>query len=112
MCLVWNTGPVGRSLRPSPGQLPVCGYQVSPQLPTDSPQEQDSPAMYTHMCGYKFCIGLDANGCDFFGNSRVAISVWSIPGEFDEHLKWPAKLKLIIELINQQGGKNAINPLL
>ena len=21
-----------------------------------------SPAMYTHVCGYKFCIGVDANG--------------------------------------------------
>ncbi len=66
-----------------------------------------SPAMYTHMCGYKFCIGVDVNGI-FFSTPCVEITVWSIPGEFDEHLKWPAKLKLIIELINQQGGKIAI----
>ena len=22
-----------------------------------------SPPMYTHPCGYKFCVGIDANGC-------------------------------------------------
>ncbi len=65
-----------------------------------------SPAMYTHLCGYKFCIGVDANRI-ICGTSFVAIDVWSIPGEFDKHLTWPKNLKLIIELINQQGGKNA-----
>ncbi len=67
-----------------------------------------SPDMYTHMCGYKFCIGVDANRI-VRGTSYVAITVWSIPGEFDKLLKWPAKLNLILELINQQGGKNATN---
>ncbi len=44
VCLVWTTGPVGHSLGPSPRQLPVCGHQVSPQLPTDHPQEQGGQA--------------------------------------------------------------------
>ncbi len=61
--------------------------------------------MYTHQCGYKFCIGVDANS-NLLYTRCVEIAVWSIPGEFDEFLKWPAKLKLIIELINQQGGEN------
>ncbi len=61
-----------------------------------------SSDMYTHMCGYKFCVGVYANRI-FLGTSYVAITVWSIPGEFDKLLKWPAKLNLILELINQQG---------
>ncbi len=73
----------------------------------DKREDWMSPAIYTHMCGYKFCIGVDANRM-LYGTSYVAITVWSIPGEFDEHLKWPAKLNLILELINQQGGRNAI----
>ena len=28
-------------------------------------------------------------------------------GEFDDQLKWPAKAKFTIELVNQQGGENA-----
>ncbi len=52
-------------------------------------------------------IGVDANRI-FSGISYVAITVLSIPKEFDEQLKWLAKLKLILELLNQQGGKNAV----
>ncbi len=31
-----------------------------------------------------------------------------MPGEFDDQLKWPAKVKFIVEVINQQGGNNMI----
>ena len=66
-----------------------------------------SPAMYTHMCGYKFCVGVAANG---YGNGRgkaIGMTLWSMPGEFDSQLKWPAKASFIIEFINQQGGEKA-----
>ncbi len=29
-----------------------------------------SPAMYTHVCGYKFCIGVDANGRYVYRNKK------------------------------------------
>ena len=66
-----------------------------------------SPAMYTHVCGYKFCIGVDANGYGFGRGYTVHVDVWGIPGEFDDQLKWPARAKFTIELINQQGRENA-----
>ena len=65
-----------------------------------------SPAMYTHVGGYRFRIGVDANG---FGSGRgtsIHVDLWVLPGEFDEYLNWPAKAKFTIELINQQGGQN------
>ena len=65
-----------------------------------------SPAMYTHVCGYKFCIGVDANGDgDGHGNS-ICVDLFSMPGEYDDQLKWPANAKFTIELINQKGGEN------
>ena len=30
-----------------------------------------------------------------------------MPGEYDDQLKWPVKVKFTIELVNQQGGENA-----
>ena len=73
----------------------------------DKPGDWKSTAMYTHMRGYKFCIGMDANG---YGCGR-GISIWvellSMPGEYDDQLKWPASVKFTIELLNQQGGENA-----
>ena len=64
-----------------------------------------SPAMYTHVCGYKFCIGVDANG--WIGGSSVDVTVTVMPGEYDGLLKWPAKAKFTVELIHLHGGENA-----
>ena len=64
-----------------------------------------SPAMYTHVCGYKFCIGVDANGYGY-GYDYVNVDVWGIPGDYDDQLKWPAWAKFTIKLINQQGREN------
>ena len=73
----------------------------------DKTNDWFSPAMYTHVCGYKFCIGVDANG-DFQGRGKsIYVAVYAIPGEFDDQLKWPVRANVNIELINQQGGENA-----
>ena len=73
----------------------------------DKPADWKSPAMYTHVGGYKFCIGVDANGYgDGRGNS-VNVDVWFIPGDYDDQLKWSARAKFTIELINQQERENA-----
>ena len=65
------------------------------------------PAMYTHVCGYKFCIGVDANGHGAGRRKSIDVYIWGMPGEFDDQLIWPAKAKFTIELINQRGGENA-----
>ena len=68
-----------------------------------------SPAMYTHthVCGYKFCIGVDANGCIHGCGKSMYVAVYAMPGQFDNQLKWPVRANFTIELINQQGGENA-----
>ena len=70
-----------------------------------------SPAMYTHVCGYKFCIGVRANCCwTTFksGHGRsVKVSVYVMPGEFDDWLPWPARAKFTVELVNKKSGENA-----
>ena len=66
------------------------------------------PAMYTHVGGYKFCIGVYANGIGDGLGKAMAVQLLSLPGEFDGQLKWPVKAKLAIELINQHGNNNVI----
>ena len=34
------------------------------------------------------------------------MDLWSMPGEYDDQLKWPANAKFTVELINQTGGEN------
>ena len=58
-----------------------------------------SPPMYTHVGGYEFCIGIDANG--------VNVEVWNMKGEFNYQLKWSFEGKFTIQLINHYpGGEN------
>ena len=67
-----------------------------------------SPAMYTRLYGYKFFFEIKANG--FLGGRGKAVrfNLWSTPGDFDSHLKWPVKMKITLELINQHGGDNIV----
>ena len=62
-----------------------------------------SPAMYTHTCGYKFYVKVFANQCPY-----VFVNVYSTLGKFDSLLKYPAKSKFTIELINHHGTKSEV----
>ena len=66
-----------------------------------------SPAFYTHVGGYKMCLGIDANGWGTSKGTHVSVGVWMMKGEFDSHLKWPFKGEITVELVNQkEGGEN------
>lgn len=67
-----------------------------------------SPTMYTHLFGYKFYIGIDPNGNGNSHGKAMNLELWPLKGEYDHRLKWPAKAKFTIEIINQQGGPNWI----
>ena len=72
----------------------------------DIQSDWKSPAMYTHVSGYKFCIGVDANGCSEGHGKSIRIDLYAMAGECDEQLNWPAYAKFTVELINQTGGEN------
>ena len=73
----------------------------------DNPDDWKSPDMYTHVFGYKFCIGVDANGSGTASGHGLCVDLWAMSGEYDDQLKWPILIKLTTELVNQEGGKNA-----
>ena len=70
-----------------------------------------SPAMYTHMCGYKFCIGIYANGHGLIRGKAMSVSLYAMPGEHDHLLKWPTRVSFTLELLHQHGGLNIIHTL-
>ena len=72
----------------------------------DAPNDWKSPPMYTHLHGYKFCIGIDANGNDPVHGEALTAHVFSMQGEFDGALNWPVKVEFTIVLLNQRGGKD------
>ncbi len=65
-----------------------------------------SVPMYTSASGYKFCIGIDANGRYNYRGKAMRVEVNIMKGEFDDSLEWPRSAEFTIELINQQGGPN------
>lgn len=73
----------------------------------DKPCDWKSPAMHTHVRGYKFCIGVDASGNVYGCKNAIGLVMYAMQGEFDDELKWPIKVKFSIELINQRGSENA-----
>ena len=73
----------------------------------DKSSDWKSPPMYTHVCGYKFCIGIDANGYSITRNTSVNVDLWNMKGKYDDQLKWPVTARFILELVNHfEGGKN------
>ena len=73
----------------------------------EKPDKWKSPGMYTHVCGYKFCIGVDIMGYLIGCEDYIDVYAYAMPGLYDSELKWPVKATITLELINQQGGENA-----
>ena len=72
----------------------------------DEPGDWMSPPTYTHLHGYKFCIGVDANGELNARGHGISVSLYAMPGEFDEDLKWLVPAVVSVWLENQKGGIN------
>ena len=67
-----------------------------------------SPSFYTHIGGYKMCLSVDANGWRHSEGTHVGMSVYMMRGEFDDHLQWPFKGVVKVQLINQREGGDQV----
>ena len=73
----------------------------------DKYSDWKSPPMYTHPGGYKFCVGIDANGFGVSRGKSVNVALLMMEGEYDGQLQWPATVKFTLELINHfENGEN------
>ena len=64
-----------------------------------------SPPFYTHPQGYKMCLKVDANGHGGGEGTHVSVYAYLMRGEFDDHLKWPFRGRVVIRLCNQLQDK-------
>ena len=60
-----------------------------------------SPGFYTHTCGYKMCLRVDANGYGAGKGTHVSEFLHLMKGENDDALTWPIKYMCTITLLNQ-----------
>ena len=63
-----------------------------------------SPPFYTHPRGYKMQLRVDtSNG--YSKGTHLSVNVCLMKGEFDNHLKWPYRGMVTIQLVDQETGK-------
>ena len=81
---------------------------------TDFKQHKDkkdmwySPPLYTHPGGYKFCIGVEANGQSIGAGTHVTVNYFTMKGELDAQQKWPMKCTITLQLLNQERDQDHI----
>ncbi len=85
--------------------------QYSEEKKKESQHDKKSGGMHTHINGYKFCIGVSLSGTGREEN-LVSFNVYAIKGWGDDTLRWPAWIKLTIEILNHRNGENARTTLL
>ena len=73
-------------------------------------QSIDLTGFYTTDGGYKMCLRVYPNGCPVY-NNRVSVWVPLMKGDHDDHLAWPVKGTLTVQLLNQLSDSNHSVPV-
>ena len=73
----------------------------------------DSPAFYTEGGGYQMYLKVFPNGFNTVGAHGSHVSVWVplMKGDHDDHLSWPVKGTLMVQLLNQISDDNHSDPV-
>ena len=78
-------------------------------------QTKDSiylPSFYTHPYGYKMCVRVDPNGSCSGKGTHVSICTYLMKGLYDEHLKWPFRGNINIQIVNQAGDYDHVERII
>ena len=62
-----------------------------------------STPFYTRPRGYKMRLRVDADGNGDGKGTHVSVFVCLVQGEFDDHLKWPFRGDITVQLLDQKG---------
>jgi hypothetical protein len=61
------------------------------------------PGFYTHSSGYRMCIRVVPRGLGKGKGTHISLFVYLQKGQFDDHLKWPFRGEIAIQIVNQAG---------
>ena len=71
-------------------------------------EEVALPPFYTHSHGYKFCVYVYPQGNGDGKGTHVSIYTHLMKGQFDDHLKWPFRGEITIQIVNQDGDHDHV----
>ena len=66
------------------------------------------PPFYTHSHGYKFCVNVYPQGNEDGKGTHVSVYGCLMKGQFDDHLKWPFRGEITIQIVNQVGDHDHV----
>ena len=91
-------------------KLAMTGFSGFPKvyLVERTENEVYLPGFYTHQRGYKMCIHVDPNGDGDGEGTHVSIYTFLMKGSYDDHLKWPFRGIITIQIVNQAGDHDHI----
>ena len=84
------------------------GLPISFRVEQDVEDNVHLPPFYTHSHGYKFCIYVYPQGCGDGKGTRVSVYTCLMKGQFDDHLKWPFRGEITIQIVNQDGDHDHV----
>ena len=67
-----------------------------------------SPSFYTHLSGYQMCIELYPNGIGDAKGTHVSVFTYLMRGPYDDHLKWPFRGEITVQIVNQAGDHSHV----
>ena len=66
------------------------------------------PSFYTHSHGYRMCIRVYPKGSGDGEGTHVSVFTCLMKGPFDDHLKWPFRGEITIQIVNQDGDHDHV----
>ena len=90
-------------------RLSLRGFPIDFKVNYASEEEEDYlPSFYTHPHGYRMCLEVYPKGSQSGKGTHVSVYTHLMKGQFDDHLKWPFRGEITIQIVNQVGDHHHV----
>ena len=89
-------------------KLNLIGFPIDFRVNYAIKKEHYLPSFSTHSRGYQMCISVDTNGDGSGKGTHVSIYTHLMKGPYDDHLKWPFRGEITIQIVNQAGDHSHV----
>ena len=89
--------------------LSLRGFPIDFRVKYESEEEEVYlPSFYTHPHGYRMCLEVYPKGFGCGKGTHVSVLTRLMKGPFDDHLKWPFRGEITIQIANQDGDHDHV----
>ena len=90
-------------------RLSLRGFPIDFKVNYASEEEEVYlPSFYTHPHGYRMSLEVDPKGFGGGKGTHVSVFTYLMKGPFDDHLKWPFRGEITIQIVNQDGDHDHV----